>query len=128
MDGAESPALFCAYKRSPLRRYLLPPIIFYAGLSVKKKQFFRNLGTIAAFGILGTYTAFALIALVLYGLAQLPNILNLSVRSQQQPTCQGGTRVANANSFRASFALAGFCPGSCLCCSCWGHMGRSGQM
>ncbi|KAK9819478.1 hypothetical protein WJX81_001339, partial [Elliptochloris bilobata] len=58
--------------------YLLPPIIFYAGLSVKKKQFFRNLGTIAAFGILGTYTAFALIALVLYGLAQLPNILNLS--------------------------------------------------
>jgi hypothetical protein len=47
---------------------------------VKKKQFFRNLGTIAAFGILGTYTAFALIALVLYGLAQLPNILNLSVR------------------------------------------------
>ncbi len=62
------------------RRYLLPPIIFYAGLSVKKKQFFRNLGTIAAFGILGTYTAFALIALVLYGLAQLPNILNLSVR------------------------------------------------
>ncbi len=46
---------------------------------MKKKQFFRNLGTIAAFGILGTYTAFALIAVVLYGLAQLPNILNLSV-------------------------------------------------
>ena len=60
-------------------RYLLPPIIFYAGLSVKKKQFFRNFGTIASFGILGTYVAFALIALVLYGLAQLPNVLNLSV-------------------------------------------------
>ena len=52
---------------------------------MKKKQFFRNLGTIAAFGILGTYTAFALIALVLYGLAQLPNILNLRVRPRQQP-------------------------------------------
>ena len=60
-------------------RYLLPPIIFYAGLSVKKKQFFRNFATIASFGILGTYAAFALIALVLYGLAQLPNVLNLSV-------------------------------------------------
>ncbi len=60
-------------------RYLLPPIIFYAGLSVKKKQFFRNFATIASFGILGTYVAFALIALVLYGLAQLPNVLNLSV-------------------------------------------------
>ena len=31
-------------------------------------------------GILGTYTALALVALVLYGLAQLPKILNLSVR------------------------------------------------
>ena len=60
-------------------RYLLPPIIFYAGLSVKKKQFFRNFATIASFGIFGTYVAFALIALVLYGLAQLPNVLNLSV-------------------------------------------------
>lgn len=46
---------------------------------MKKKQFFRNFGTIASFGILGTYVAFALIALVLYGLAQLPNVLNLSV-------------------------------------------------
>jgi hypothetical protein len=60
-------------------RYLLPPIIFYAGLSVKKKQFFRNFATIASFGIFGTYIAFALIALVLYGLAQLPNVLDLSV-------------------------------------------------
>ncbi|EIE24491.1 hypothetical protein COCSUDRAFT_46826 [Coccomyxa subellipsoidea C-169] len=58
--------------------YLLPPIIFYAGLSVKKKQFFRNFATIASFGIFGTYIAFALIALVLYGLAQLPNVLDLS--------------------------------------------------
>ena len=63
-----------------MHRYLLPPIIFYAGLSVKKKQFFRNFATIASFGIFGTYIAFALIALVLYGIAQLPNVLNLSVR------------------------------------------------
>ena len=64
-----------------LRRYLLPPIIFYAGLSVKKKQFFRNFATISAFGILGTYVAFAVIALALYAVAQLPNSLNLSVRA-----------------------------------------------
>ena len=70
---ADSEAASCAC------RYLLPPIIFYAGLSVKKKQFFRNFATIASFGILGTYVAFALIALVLYGLAQLPNVLKLSV-------------------------------------------------
>ncbi len=62
-------------------RYLLPPIIFYAGLSVKKKQFFRNFVSIASFGILGTYIAFAVIAFVLYGFSKLPNILTLPVSS-----------------------------------------------
>ena len=61
-------------------RYLLPPIIFYAGLSVKKKRFFRNVITISSFGIIGTYVAFAVIASVLYGISLLPNILELSVR------------------------------------------------
>lgn len=32
---------------------LIPPIVFYAGFSVKKKLFFKNLVTIAIFGILG---------------------------------------------------------------------------
>ena len=60
-------------------RYLLPPIIFYAGISVKKKQFFRNFASIASFGVLGTYIAFAVIACVLYVFSKLPNILNFSV-------------------------------------------------
>ena len=62
-------------------RYLLPPIIFYAGISVKKKQFFRNFASIATFGVLGTYIAFAVIACVLYGFSKLPNVLNFSVRT-----------------------------------------------
>lgn len=33
---------------------LIPPIVFYAGFSVKKKLFFKNLVTIAIFGILGS--------------------------------------------------------------------------
>ena len=32
---------------------LIPPIVFYAGFSLKKKLFFKNLVTIAIFGILG---------------------------------------------------------------------------
>ena len=60
-------------------RYLLPPIIFYAGISVKKKQFFRNFASIATFGVLGTYIAFAVIACVLYVFSKLPNVLNFSV-------------------------------------------------
>lgn len=50
----------------PLNSFFLPPIIFYAGLSVKKKHFFRNFFTIAGYGIVGTYVAFALISLGLY--------------------------------------------------------------
>ena len=65
-------------------RYLLPPIIFYAGISVKKKQFFRNFASIATFGVLGTYIAFAVIACVLYGFSKLPNVLNFSVRMTYQ--------------------------------------------
>lgn len=65
---------------NPRRRYFLPPIIFYAGLSVKKKKFFRNFASIATLGILGTYILFAVIALGLFAISKLPNLLNLTVR------------------------------------------------
>lgn len=71
----------CHAKSVKCCRYLLPPIIFYAGISVKKKQFFRNFASIAIFGVLGTYIAFAVIACVLYGFSKLPNVLNFSVGS-----------------------------------------------
>ena len=44
----------------------MPPIIFYAGLSVKKKHFFRNFFTIVGYGVVGTYTCFAIISLGLF--------------------------------------------------------------
>ncbi len=70
-----------ATKVLPFRcRYFLPPIIFYAGLSVKKKKFFRNLGSIATLGILGTYILFAVIAFCLYAISMLPNLLSFGVR------------------------------------------------
>lgn len=46
--------------------FFLPPIIFYAGISVKKKHFFRNFFTIAGYGILGTYICFAFISMGLW--------------------------------------------------------------
>lgn len=59
------------------RSFFLPPIIFYAGLSVKKKHFFRNFFTIAGYGIVGTYVCFALISICLY--LFLPSYLTFGV-------------------------------------------------
>ena len=49
---------------------LLPPIIFHAGYSMRKKAFFDNLGAILAFALLGTLISTAVIALTVYGFAQ----------------------------------------------------------
>ena len=70
-----------------LCRYFLPPIIFYAGLSVKKKKFFRNFGSIATLGILGTYILFAIIAFCLYAISMLPNLLTFTVRLKAAHLC-----------------------------------------
>lgn len=50
----------------PSVRFLLPPIIFYAGLSVRKRHFFKEFLTISGFGIAGTYACFALLSLGLW--------------------------------------------------------------
>ena len=60
-------------------RFFLPPIILYAGLSVRKKAFFQFLPTSATLGILGTYIAFAVIALLLYAMSR-PLGITLAVR------------------------------------------------
>eukprot|EP00494_Astrolonche_serrata_P032577 UN32846 len=50
---------------------LLPPIIFESGFSLSKKQFFRNLGTITLFAVLGTIVSAIIIGLGLFGFAKL---------------------------------------------------------
>ncbi|KXZ42779.1 hypothetical protein GPECTOR_119g410 [Gonium pectorale] len=49
--------------------YLLPPVIFYAGLSVEQRLFFSNLPSILSFGVLGTLVSFVLLSAALYSLA-----------------------------------------------------------
>jgi|688.fasta_scaffold2358914_1 sodium/hydrogen exchanger 8 len=41
--------------------FVLPIIIFEAGFSMKKRNFFKNLGIISIFGVLGTLVCFIMI-------------------------------------------------------------------
>uniref|UniRef100_A0A1L8DUV5 Sodium/hydrogen exchanger n=2 Tax=Nyssomyia neivai TaxID=330878 RepID=A0A1L8DUV5_9DIPT len=50
---------------------ILPPIIFHAGYSLKRKYFFRNLGAILTFAIIGTTLSAFLIGALMYGCVQL---------------------------------------------------------
>jgi NhaP-type Na+/H+ or K+/H+ antiporter len=47
--------------------YLLPPVIFYCGLSVEHERFFYALPSILLYGVFGTLASFAIISLFMYG-------------------------------------------------------------
>ncbi|KAJ9525879.1 hypothetical protein QJQ45_009245 [Haematococcus lacustris] len=55
-----------AFSADSFFTFLLPPVIFYAGLSLEKKMFFAYLGPILALGIVGTGIAFLLTAAFLW--------------------------------------------------------------
>jgi len=51
--------------------YVLPPIIFYAGYSMKRRRFFQNLGTISLYGIFGTILSTLFFSVVVFSFGQV---------------------------------------------------------
>ncbi|XP_050461120.1 sodium/hydrogen exchanger 7 isoform X5 [Cataglyphis hispanica] len=50
---------------------ILPPIIFHAGYSLKRRYFFRNLGAILMYALIGTSISAFVIGALMYGFVQL---------------------------------------------------------
>ena len=68
---------------------ILPLIIFPSGYNMRRKKFFRNIGTIMKFGFIGTIFCFAIYTALCYGALQAGWLTKADENGNQQPLDMG---------------------------------------
>ena len=64
---------------------ILPLIIFPSGYNMRRKKFFRNIGTIMKFGFVGTIICFSIYTAMCYGVLQAGLLTKPGKDGQQVP-------------------------------------------
>lgn len=100
--GQHIPQTLVAFNYDIYMELLLPPIIFYAGFSIKKKDFFANFGALTLLGVAGTFLLAALLSL---GLSQALHFTGLDQYRPIGNSIALGTVFASTDSVAALQAL-----------------------
>ena len=87
---------------------LLPPIVFAAGFTLKKRDFFRNFGTISVFAVPGTFISALFFGSITYALVAIGVVKRSHLGTAPLIECllYGKSRIAEALFAQHSFTSA----------------------
>ena len=74
LDPSKAELDFLSFNPELFFFLLLPPIIFEAGYTLRSKQFFRNLGTIVAYAVLGTLVSTFIVGYLVFAIGKVPDL------------------------------------------------------
>jgi len=101
--GKAIPRTLVAFQYEVYMDLLLPPIIFYAGFSIKKKAFFSNFGALVTLGVFGTIISAVVVAFFSY---YVLIILGLDDASHVSNSLALGVVMSSSDSVAALQALS----------------------
>lgn len=102
------------FDEGPFFYFILPPIVFSAGYNMKRKRFFKNIGYITSFGLIGTVLSFVVNTYMAYAFSEaaqlgLPDreIMVLGAALSATDTVAGLTIVSDKEAPRLHSILFG---------------------